>query len=54
MLYGLLCEVEAQLRGGMAMTNVTWLTSPAVGSGRAGPGFAPGDRAGIIDAMRRT
>lgn len=49
-LYGLLCEVEAQLRGGMAMTNVTWLTSPELALA-VRTGFAPGDRAGIIDAM---
>src|SRR5680860_1500326 len=30
-LYGLMGEVEAQLRGAMAMTAVTWLTSPQLG-----------------------
>lgn len=49
-LYGLMAEVEAQLRGGLAMTNVTWLTSPELALA-VRTGFAPGDRAGIIDAL---
>ena len=49
-LYGLMGEVEAQLRGGMAMTAVTWLTSPELALA-CRTGFAPGDRAGIIDAI---
>src|SRR5665647_719688 len=49
-LYGLMGEVEAQLRGAMAMTAVTWLTSPQLALA-CRTGFAPGDRAGIIDAI---
>ena len=49
-LYGLMGEVEAQLRGAMAMTDVTWLTSPQLALA-CRTGFAPGDRAGIIDAI---
>ena len=48
-LYGLMAEVEAQLRGAMAMTDVTWLTSPELALA-CRTGFAPGDRAGIIAA----
>jgi hypothetical protein len=43
-------EVEAQLRGGMAMSGVSWLTSPELALA-CRTGFAPGDRAGIIDAL---
>ncbi|KAB7740353.1 PrgI family protein [Nostocoides sp. F2B08] len=49
-LYGLMAEVEAQLKGGLAMTSVAWLTSPELAAA-ARTGFAPGDRAGIIDAL---
>lgn len=49
-LYGLMGEVEAQLRGGMKMTNVNWLTSPELALA-CRTGFAPGDRMGIIDAI---
>ena len=49
-MYGLMGEVEAQLRGAMAMTAVTWLTSPELALA-CRTGFAPGDRAGIIDAI---
>ncbi len=49
-LYGLMAEVEAQLRGGMGMSSVTWLTSPQLAAA-CRTGFAPGDRAGIIDAL---
>ena len=49
-LYGLMSEVEAQLRGGMAMTQVSWLTSPQLALA-CRTGFAPADRAGIIDAL---
>lgn len=49
-LYGLAAEVEAQLCGGMGMTSVTWLTSPELALA-CRTGFAPGDRAGIIDAL---
>ena len=44
-LYSLMGEVEAQLRGGMSMTSVTWLTSPALAL-VCRTGFAPTDRAG--------
>ncbi|KQY55731.1 hypothetical protein ASD11_14560 [Aeromicrobium sp. Root495] len=50
-LYGLMSEVESHLRSGMGIANMAWLTSPelflAVRSG-----FAPGDRASIIDALQ--
>ena len=49
-LYGLMSEVEAQLRGGLSMTSVSWLTSPELAVA-VRTGFAPGDRAGIIDAL---
>jgi hypothetical protein len=49
-LYGLMAEVDAQLRGGMAMTQVTWLTSPQLALA-CRTGFAPADRAGVIDAL---
>ncbi|MFC3687281.1 SCO6880 family protein [Aquipuribacter hungaricus] len=49
-LYGLMGEVEAQLRGGMAMTEVTWLTSPQLALA-CRTGFAPGDRAGVVAAL---
>ncbi len=49
-LYGLMGEVEAQLRGGFGATAVTWLTSPELAIA-VRTGFAPGDRASIIDAL---
>jgi hypothetical protein len=49
-LHGLMAEVEAQLRGGMAMTHVTWLTSPQLALA-CRTGFAPADRAAIVDAL---
>jgi hypothetical protein len=49
-LYGLMGEVEAQLRGGMAMTQVSWLTSPQLALA-CRTGFAPADRVSIIDAL---
>lgn len=49
-LYLLMGEVEAQLRGGMAMTSVVWLTSPQLALA-CRTGFAPSDRVGIIDAL---
>src|SRR5215211_377973 len=51
-LYGLMGEVEAQLRGGLAMTQVTWLTSQQLALA-CRTGFAPADRAGIIDALAK-
>ena len=49
-IYGVLAEIEAQLRGGLGMIAVTWLTSPELALA-CRTGFAPGDRAGIIDAL---
>lgn len=49
-LYLLMGEVEAQLRGGMAMTSAVWLTSPQLALA-CRTGFAPSDRVGIIDAL---
>jgi len=45
-----MAEVEAQLKGGMGCTSVSWLTSPELAIA-CRTGFAPGDRAGIIDAL---
>lgn len=49
-LYLLMAEVEAHLRGALGMTSVDWLTSPQLAAA-CRTGFAPGDRAGIIDAL---
>ena len=49
-LYGLMGEMEAHLRGAMGMTTVNWLTSPELALA-CRTGFAPGDRAAIIDAL---
>jgi hypothetical protein len=49
-LNGLMAEVEAQLRGGMGMEDVAWLTSPELAL-VCRTGFAPGDRAGIVAAL---
>ncbi|MFC3689263.1 SCO6880 family protein [Aquipuribacter hungaricus] len=49
-LYGLMGEVEAQLRAGMAMNEVSWLTSPQLALA-CRTGFAPGDRAGVVAAL---
>ena len=49
-LYLLMGEIEAQLRGPLAMTSVTWLTSPELAMA-CRTGFAPGDRAGIVEAL---
>ena len=51
-LYNLMSEVESHLRGGMGMTRVAWLTSPELFLA-VRTGFAPGDRAGLIDELRR-
>jgi len=40
-LHSVMGEVEAQLRGGLGMTSVTWLTSPSW-PWRAGPGSRRG------------
>lgn len=49
-LYGLMGEAEAALRGSLGASDVTWLTSPALALA-VRTGFAPGDRAGIIEAL---
>jgi len=49
-LYLLMGEIEAQLRGPMGMTSVNWLTSPELALA-CRTGFAPGDRAGIVEAL---
>jgi hypothetical protein len=49
-LYLVMGEVEAHLRGAMGMTDVAWLTAAALAAA-CRTGFAPGDRAGIVDAM---
>ena len=49
-LYGLMAEVEAHLRGGMAMSEVAWLTSPQLALA-CRTGFAPADRAGVVAAV---
>ena len=49
-LYLLMAEIEAQLRGPMGMTSVRWLTSPELALA-CRTGFAPGDRAGIVEAL---
>jgi len=49
-MYGLMAEVEAQLRGGLGAVGVTWLTSPELAVA-CRTGFAPGDRAVIVDAL---
>ena len=48
-LYALMGEVEAHLRGALAVTDVSWLTSPQLAEA-VRTGFAPGDRAGLLDA----
>lgn len=49
-LHLLMAEIEAHLRGPMRMTSVTWLTSPELAVA-CRTGFAPGDRAGIVEAL---
>jgi hypothetical protein len=49
-LYLLMGEVEAQMRGAMGMTDMQWLTSPELAV-VCRTGFAPGDRAEIVDAL---
>ena len=46
----LMAEVEGHLRTGMRIGSVAWLTSPQLAVA-VRTGFAPGDRAGIIDAL---
>lgn len=42
-------ELEAHLKSAVGMTEVSWLTSPVMAAA-CRTGFAPGDRAGIVDA----
>jgi hypothetical protein len=49
-LAGVMAEVEAQLRAGMGMTAVAWLTSPQLAAA-CRTGFAPADRAGLVAAQ---
>jgi hypothetical protein len=49
-LYGVIAEVESHLRGGLGATSVEWLTSPQLAMA-CRTGFAPGDRASIVDAL---
>ena len=49
-IYLLMAEVEAQLRGPLGTTSVRWLTSPELALASR-TGFAPGDRAGIVEAL---
>jgi len=46
----IMAEVEEHLRAGLRITEVEWLTSPQLAAA-VRTGFAPGDRAGIIDAL---
>jgi len=43
-------EVETHLRAGLRVSEVEWLTSPRLAAA-VRTGFAPGDRAGIIEAL---
>ncbi|MDR7254180.1 hypothetical protein J2X46_003173 [Nocardioides sp. BE266] len=49
-LHLLMGEVGAHLTGPLGMTSVRWLTSPELAAA-CRTGFAPGDRAGIIEAL---
>jgi hypothetical protein len=49
-LYLLMAEMEAQLRGLLGMISVRWLSSPELALA-CRTGFAPGDRAGIVEAL---
>ena len=49
-LYLLMAEIEAQLRGPLGMLSVRWLSSPELALA-CRTGFAPGDRAGIVEAL---
>lgn len=49
-LYLLMGEIEAQLRGPIGMTSVCWLSSPELALA-CRTGFAPGDRADIVEAL---
>lgn len=49
-LQGLMSEFEVALAGGLGLTSVRWLTSPELAIA-CRTGFAPGDRAGIVEAL---
>ncbi|MDQ3358985.1 MAG: PrgI family protein [Actinomycetota bacterium] len=49
-LYGAIAEIESHLRGGLGVSSVQWLTSPQLAVA-CRTGFAPADRASIIDAL---
>jgi len=48
-LYGVMGEVEAALRGAFGASAVQWLDTPALAAA-VRTGFAPGDRAGLVAA----
>lgn len=48
-LYGVMREVEARLRGAMGCSEVMWLDSPGLAEA-VRTGFAPGDRATLVTA----
>lgn len=49
-LYGISTELEGHLRGGLGIDAVDWLSSPELAA-VSRTGFAPGDRAAIIEAL---
>jgi len=49
-LCSLMGEVEAELRGGLGMSEVRWLSSPELALATRS-GFAPGDRASVVEAL---
>lgn len=49
-LYAVVGEMESHLRGALGASAVTWLTSPELAVA-CRTGFAPGDRASIIEAL---
>lgn len=49
-LYSAIAEIESHLRGGLGVASVEWLTSPQLAIA-CRTGFAPADRAAIIDAL---
>jgi hypothetical protein len=49
-LCSLMGEIEAELRGGMGMTDVRWLSSPELALATR-TGFAPADRASVVAAQ---
>ncbi|WP_109472420.1 SCO6880 family protein [Ornithinimicrobium cavernae] len=49
-LYAVASELEGHLRGGLGVDDVDWLTSPELAIA-CRTGFAPGDRASIVEAL---